>query len=178
MKIIDRAYVESHRDEIINAIKNGKIFIYPTDTIYGLGTNALLSASVRKIRELKRREAKPFSVIAPSKAWVLENCVARAEDLDKFLPGPYTLFLRRKGECVASEVNPNDNSLGVRLPDHWFTALVAEAGVPFVTTSVNVSGMPHMEKIEDAPEEILSAVDYIVYEGEKKGNSSEKVSLL
>lgn len=178
MKIIDRAYVESHKEEIIDAIKSGAIFIYPTDTIYGLGTNALLSASVNKIRELKKRKAKPFSVIVPDKDWIIENCKAEIENLNKYLPGPYTLIVTRKQTgCVASGVNPLDDTLRVRIPDHWFSALVAEAGVPFVTTSVNISGTPHMEKLEDVPQEILDQVDYVVYEGEKKGQKSEKVVL-
>jgi L-threonylcarbamoyladenylate synthase len=178
MKIIDKAYVESHKGEIIEAIRAGKIFIYPTDTIYGIGCDANNVEAVKKIRELKQRDERPFSVIAPSKAWILESCQAAAEDLDKYLPGPYTLFLRRKDASTAAEANRNDDTLGVRILAHWFTALVAEAGVPFVTTSVNVSGTPHMEKLEDVPEAMLAGVDYVVYEGEKEGSPSEKVSLL
>src|SRR3989344_2762232 len=178
MKVVDRIYVESHKGEIVEAIKGGKIFIYPTGTLYGLGCNAMLDKAIGKIRELKQRDAKPFSIIAPSKKWVIENCKLEIENLNKYLPGPYTLILDRTKECVASNVNPNDNSLGVRILDHWFTKIVQEAGVPFVTTSVNISNEPHMEKLEDVSPEILDQVDYVVYEGEKKGRSSEKINLL
>jgi L-threonylcarbamoyladenylate synthase len=178
MEIFDREYVESNREKIIPAIREGKIFIYPTDTIYGLGCNALLSESVMRLREIKNRDTKPFSIIAPSKEWILENCKLEIENLNKYLPGPYTLFLNRSQKCVAEEVNATDNTLGVRIPDHWFTKIIEEAGVPFVTTSVNISGEPHMEKLEDLKEETKEAADYIVYEGEKRGQSSEKISLV
>ena len=68
-------------------------------------------------------------------------------------------------------------TLGVRIPKHWFTQVVTDAGMPFITTSVNFSGEPHMEKIEDVKPEVLEAVDYVVYEGEKRGKPSEKIVL-
>ncbi len=178
MKIIDREYIDSNKEEILNAIKEGKIFIYPTDTIYGLGTNALLDNSVKKIREIKRRDEKPFSVIAPSKEWILENCKLKIETLEKYLPGPYTLIAESQERNLAPSVNPTNTTVGVRVPQHWFTEVVNEAGVPFVTTSVNISGDKFMERLEDVPEEILDQVDYVVYEGEKRGEPSIKVNLL
>jgi L-threonylcarbamoyladenylate synthase len=178
MKVVDREYVESHQEEIVEAIHHGAIFVYPTDTIYGLGANALLEASVQKIREIKKRDTKPMSVMAPSKAWIEEYCVVPREKLDEYLPGPYTLFVERKGSELARSVNPNDNTLGVRIPKHWFTDVMSQAGVPFITTSVNLAGEKHMETLEDLREEILSQVDYVVYEGEKRGESSIKINLL
>ena len=127
---------------------------------------------------MKHRNTRPFSVIAPSKKWILEHCEVAEADINKYLPGPHTLFLRRKDTAVALSVNPNDDTLGVRAPDHWFTKLVEEAGVPFVTTSVNISREIHMEKLEDVPEEILNQVDYVIYEGELRGEPSIKVSLI
>jgi L-threonylcarbamoyladenylate synthase len=178
MKLIDRTYVESNKEEILEAIKSGAIFIYPTDTIYGLGTNAFLNESVEKIRQIKNRDTKPFSVIAPNKEWIEENCAVSRGEIDKYLPGPYTLLVHRKKECVAEGVSSQDDSLGVRLIDHWFMSALAEAGVPFVTTSVNLSGEARMAKLEDVPESILSQIDYVIYEGENAGESSHKVNLL
>lgn len=178
MKTVDRRYIEENKEEILNAIKSGKIFVYPTDTIYGLGCNALLDESVEKIRDIKQRYTKSFSVIAPNKEWVIENCKLEIENLEKYLPGPYTLIVERKSGELAANVNPGDNTLGVRIPKHWFTELVSEAGVPFVTTSVNFAGHKFMEKLEDVPEEILNQVDYVVYEGDKKGEPSTKISFV
>ncbi len=124
-------------------MRRGKIFIYPTDTIYGLGCNALVDNTVVRIRELKRREKKPFSVIVPSKEWIHENCMinGQGEELLAMLPGAYTLIVRlRKMDCVSSTVALGRDTLGVRIPDHWISSVIKELGVPFVTTSVNISG--------------------------------------
>ncbi|MEX2014041.1 MAG: L-threonylcarbamoyladenylate synthase [Parcubacteria group bacterium] len=177
MKIIDRAYVEAHTEEIAEAIIRGDIFIYPTDTIYGLGCNALLDTSVIKIREIKKRDTRPFSIAAPSKEWIEENCEIDRKTIDKYLPGPYTLFVRRGNSKVSCEVNFKDDTIGVRIPKHWFASLISQAGVPFVSTSVNLSGERHMEKLEDVEESILNQVDYCVYEGQKIGESSEKIKV-
>ena len=178
MKIVDRDYVDKNSGEIVEAIKSGKIFIYPTDTIYGLGCNALLDTSVGKIREIKNRDSKPFSIIAPNKDWIEEHCVVTIKTIDKFLPGPYTLIVKVKTKSVTAQVNQIDDTLGVRIPKHWFTNIIAEAGVPFVTTSVNLTGVRHMEKLEDLSPDFLEQIDYTVYEGEKKGKSSVKIDLI
>lgn len=177
MKLFDRKQAEENREEIIAAMKRGAIFIYPTDTIYGLGCNALNERSVAKICELKQREEKPFSIIAPSKSWIIDNC--EINDLKKLdiLPGPYTLFVKKKNIYCVAENTSFRETLGVRIPHHWFTIFVEEAGIPFVTTSVNISGEKHMETLEDVPKSIFENVDYVVYEGEKRGESSVKIDL-
>lgn len=180
MRIIDQKYVKENEREIICDIQNGKIFVYPTDTIYGIGTDATNEISVSKIREIKERETKPFSVIAPSKKWILNNFFTYPEVANwlKKLPGPITLFIDRKEvNCVSENVNPSDDSLGVRIPKHWFTKIISKANVPFITTSVNKSGHSYMRRIEDIDSEILNAVDYVVYEGEKTNKESKKIDL-
>jgi len=179
-KILTKTEVLENKIEILEAMKKGKIFVYPTDTIYGIGTNAKLEASVKKIRDIKDRDSKPFSVIVKDKDFILENCEVN-EKLEKaleLLPGPYTFFLNLKNsQVVATEVNPSENnaSLGVRLPRHWFTELVNEAGINFITTSVNKSGEKFMTSLEDLDPEILEAVDYVIYEGEIVGEPSQKL---
>ena len=96
--IIDEDYIIKNKDAIIKEIIAGKIFIYPTDTIYGIGCDASNENSVAKIRILKQRETKPFSVIVPDLAWIKDNCLIN-EDIEKHLeklPGAYTFFLNLK----------------------------------------------------------------------------------
>ncbi len=73
MQLLTKEELNERKEEIIEKILNGAIFIYPTDTIYGLGCNAMIDDSVKRIREWKNRET-PFSVIVPNKKWIEENC--------------------------------------------------------------------------------------------------------
>ncbi|MEK6942922.1 MAG: L-threonylcarbamoyladenylate synthase [Nanoarchaeota archaeon] len=179
MRVINFDEVNLEKQEIIDSITEGKIFIYPTDTIYGIGCNAQDAEAVSEIRSIKSRAQNPFSVIAPSVEWIKENCVVEkeAEAWLKKLPGPYTLIFKLKKDCVAKQVNPGLKTLGVRIPKHWIKDIVAEANVPIVTTSVNKTGEDYMTSVEDLDDEIKGNVDFALYEGEKNGKPSKIVDL-
>ena len=159
--------------EIARCIRSGAVIVYPTDTVYGIGCDAGCARAVRRIRSLKNRFAKPFSVIAPSKQWIRENCFLSppaAEFLAEKMPGPYTMILRLKNKrCVSRETNAGRVTLGVRLPRHWIADVVREAGVPLVTTSVNKSGEPPARTLRELKE---FGADLIVFEGVKRGRPS------
>jgi L-threonylcarbamoyladenylate synthase len=166
--------------EILWQMKMGRIFVYPTDTVYGMGCNAIIHDSVAKIRELKMRDKKPFSVIAPSKDWIRENCVVddKVRKWLRVLPGPYTLILKLKNKtAVTGEVLDFGETIGVRIPKHWFTKFVAKMGKPFVTTSVNFAGEKPARDIKEISECILRGVDYIIEDGILKGKPSKIVNL-
>lgn len=155
----------------------GKIFIYPTDTIYGLGCDATNRSLVQKIRKLKRRSEKPFSVIAPSKKWIADNCILTSEARKwlKKLPGPYTLVLQMKKKCVSDNVAKN--KIGVRIPANEFSKKVRLFGKPFVTTSVNVSGEAVLKNPNKLKRSIIKGVDYFVNIGSLQGKPSKVVDL-
>ena len=179
LKINSKKISKDEIDLIIDYFRRGKVIVYPTDTIYGLGCNASSEAAVKKIRRLKKRDKKPFSVIAPGKAWITKNCVVSkraAAFIKRKLPGPYTVILPLKNKrCVAPSVTNGLETLGVRMPKHWFASVVAEAGVPFVTTSVNLSGGKPMTSLKDAERKVIDAADIVVYEGIKRGKPSKKI---
>lgn len=158
--------------DFVEDMKNGAIFIYPTDTIYGLGCDAGNPDSVDLIKKIKYRdEDKPMSVIAPSVDWIKEHCVVDDEMIKKYLPGPYTLILKKKNPEFLKAVSSND-SLGVRIPDCEFSKFVEKAGIPFITTSVNFEGKPFAIKISDIPHDILDMVDIIIGVGKLDGRPS------
>jgi L-threonylcarbamoyladenylate synthase len=165
-------YYEYPEEELIKLIKEGKVFVYPTDTVYGLGCNALNEESVSRIKLIKAREKeKPLSVIAPSKEWIKEHLVTDKIDIDKYLPGPYTLILWKKEKNFMFNVSPTD-TLGVRIPNNDFTKLVEKAGVPFITTSVNLSGEKPAASLFEVKTEILSNVDIVLDGGTLQGTPS------
>ena len=167
MRIMNKKQVLQNEKFVVNEILTGKIFIYPTDTIYGIGCDATNNESVKRIREIKQRESKPFSVIAPNKQWIKDNCVISqiAEQWIKKLPGPCTLILKLKNKSAVSEAVTPTDTIGVRIPDNWFSEIIKKTGIPFITTSVNISGEPHIAKIEELEDKIKNQVDYIIEDG-------------
>jgi L-threonylcarbamoyladenylate synthase len=158
--------------DFVEDIKHGAVFIYPTDTIYGLGCDALNAESVALIKNLKYRDKdKPMSVIAPSVDWIKEHCIVEDKLIERYLPGPYTLILKKKDAKFMKDVSSND-SLGIRIPDCEFTRFVEKAGVPFITTSVNFAGEPFAIKISDIDSKILDAADIVIGVGKLDGRPS------
>ncbi len=178
MEIITKATFLKDKSKYIALLKEGAVCIYPTDTIYGIGCDATNATAVQVIRKAKAREEKPFSIIAPSKDWIVQNCVIPKEGaiwLDK-LPGPYTLVLKLKKQSIATEVSFG-TTVGVRIPNNWFSSIVQELGFPFVTTSVNLQGEKHMTSLTDLDERIQSYVTFCIDEGKKQGRPSTIVRL-
>jgi L-threonylcarbamoyladenylate synthase len=172
--------IRLRKEEILDRILKGEVFIYPTDTIYGLGCDATNSEAVKKIRTIKQRPDTPFSVIAPSIDWIRANCVVTkdAEKYIKELPGPVTLILKLKNpKCVSKEVHPGGDTLGVRIPRHWISQMVHFFDIPIVTTSVNITDKPFMTDIEELDPEIEGHVMFALYEGAKEGRPSKIIHL-
>lgn len=180
MKIVTREEFLKEYKKYEKMIKQGAIFIYPTDTIYGIGCDATNKTAVQKIRKLKARPDNPLSIIAPSKEWVEENCEVFGQGIDwlEKLPGSYTLIFKLKEEeSITPEVNKNSETIGIRMPDHWMSGIVKSIDLPIVTTSVNKQSQPYMTTIDNCDEDIKQKVDLIIYEGEKKGQPSKVIDL-
>jgi L-threonylcarbamoyladenylate synthase len=156
--------------ELIGRLKS-EIFIYPTDTIYGIGCDASKVALVERIREIKNRDSKFMSVIAPSLKWIFENFEVEGELIEKYLPGPYTLLLKKKNFDFLEGVSGNEY-VGIRIPDCSFTKVLQELNIPIVTTSVNLSGEKPANKIDEIDERILGEINIIIDFGKLSGKAS------
>lgn len=95
---------ETKIEEIANAIKEGKLIIFPTDTVYGIGTNAYNEEACKKIYEIKGRPScKPLSILISDISMIedlVENISPTEQKIiEKFWPGPLTMkFKKRKGQ--------------------------------------------------------------------------------
>lgn len=166
------AWMQNFAD--IEAIKS-KILVYPTDTVYGLGCNAENQVLVERIYAIKGREKKkPLSVIAPGKKWILEHCVVSEEIIDKYLPGKYTLILKKKDKKFLALVSAGP-TLGVRIPATRIGRLVEQAKVPFVATSANPAGARPPKMLSELHEEIKQAADIVIDGGTLPGIPSTLV---
>lgn len=188
MKILNKEEFEQSEHSMLKELKK-EVFIYPTDSIYGIGCDATNPDLVSLVRELKNSNTQPFSVIVPSKEWVRENCFVppHAEEWLEKLGGlaridgeekTISLILNLKNKnAVASNVLQGFDSISIRMPDHWFTSFVSKLGVPIVTTSANPTGGNFMTKIENLHERVEAGVKYCIYEGEKHGSPSTLINL-
>ena len=125
-------------------LRRGGLVAFPTETVYGLGANALDAAAVRRIFEVKGRPAtSPLIVHVDSAAMARASVVAswpeQAETLaNAFWPGPLSLVLPKQ-DAIPSEVTAGLSTVGVRAPAHPVALeLIREAGIPLAAPSANM----------------------------------------
>lgn len=150
-------------DEAKKCLLSNKILVYPTDTLYGIGCNALSKKAVAKVYAMKKREeGKPLSVIMADFAMIKNYCELspkQARILISLLPGPYTFILPLKKSMPASKTM----EIGIRVPEHIFMRhLSKEVGIPVVTTSANLSGKKHAATVKQLEGKISASADLII----------------
>ncbi len=129
-------------------LRIGETVAFPTDTVYGLGANALDSTAVNKIYTAKGRpEEKPLLLLIHDKTqlhrFVREIPEPAFPLMDAFWPGPLTLIFPLHPDVVAPEVTRGLDTIGVRMPNHETALeLLRLADVPIAAPSANLSGNP------------------------------------
>jgi len=150
----------------MEALRDGELIIYPTDTIYGIGCDMKNSKALEKLNRLKNRPTnKSFSFICNNMSEAahfarISNAAHRV--MKRFLPGPYT-FVLPMGSGVPKKMASADHAVGIRIPNHPITlALAKEFGSPIITTSVNTSNEQPINAIGDLSHMFTSAVAVII----------------
>lgn len=154
-------------EQAAERIREGETCIYPTETCYGLGTNALKEEAVRKIYEIKERgESKKLTCIVPSLEKAEEHCNLNRNErkvCERFMPGPLTLVADKK-ENVPGILN---SEFVFRISSNEVANKLAEkAGVPVVATSANFSGTEGKYSLGNISMVIKERVDVILGCGE------------
>jgi len=163
------------------AIRNGEPVVYPTETVYGMGANAVDAEAVERVFEIKGRDRdKPVSLGVPDLETATEytNPTARERAfMHEFLPGPVTVVVER-GETVPDVLTAGSDRVGVRVPDHDLAlALYEAAGVPVTATSANRSGTGSVRRVDELSAEIREAVAVVLDGGETPGAESTVVDV-
>ena len=158
----DKKYIE----DAALVIKNGGTVAFPTETVYGLGANALDEESVKKIFIAKGRpQDNPLIIHVASKNIdeYVKNVPEVAKKLmEKFWPGPMTLILEKK-DIIPMTTSANLDTIGVRMPSNEIALeLIKESGVPIAAPSANISGKPSPTDLERCVEDLTGRVDYII----------------
>lgn len=170
MNIINKKTLQFQKEFFVDEINDGKIFIYPTDTLYGLGCDATNDDAVKKIFNIKQRENKPLLIIVPNKQWIYTNCEIseiQKQEIETKLPGPYSFIVKLKKQTIENNLISQQllcgkDTIGIRIPNSSFTNLIQYINKPFITTSVNISGEKSALKPQDINKEIFKQVDYVV----------------
>ena len=147
----------------IKSIKEGKIVVFPTDTVYGIGCDPYNKEAVEKVYRIKnRKQGKLFPVLGFSKNELekIANFNEKANKIaEKFWPGRLTLILPLKDEKLKTSMNL-ENKVAVRVPNNSCALAILEQCNLIIGTSANVSGM---ESFVDPDECEKNISDYDVF---------------
>lgn len=142
----------------------GSLIIYPTDTVYGMGVDALNESAIQSQRTFKSRESnRPFLIILPDVASIEKYAVLNAaarELAERFLPGPLSLVLPAKPSIPDSLTF--QGTIGIRIPNDSFCLELARVfGKPYTTTSANRTGRETPATIHDIMKQFGSDIHSI-----------------
>ena len=167
-------YLNSEENNIEAAakiIQDGGLVLFPTETVYGIGANALNDDAVKKIFIAKGRAQDNPLILHISDMEMLSQIADNISELeyklmDTFWPGPFTIVLNKKAG-IAKVATCDGNTVGVRMPSSKIAHdLIKAANLPIAAPSANISGKPSGTKLQDIIEELQDKVDYILDGGE------------
>ncbi len=150
-----------------NIIKNGGTVIFPTETVYGLGANALDPRAAKRIYKAKGRPSDNPLIVHICDYEMLEAIAdGISKDarrlMERFWPGPLTMIFYKKA-IIPDETTGGLESVAVRMPANKIALrLIKEAGVPIAAPSANISGKPSITSGKYAIEEMAERVDMIL----------------
>ena len=154
-------------------IKKGGIVIFPTETVYGIGTNGLDENAIQKLYEVKQRPSnKPISLLVNNIEMVekIAKNITEVEYklMERFFPGPLTIILEKR-DIVPDILTSSTNTVGIRMPSGEIAKKLIEfAGVPIATSSSNISGNPSGTNITDIKKDFEGKVDCFIDNGESE----------
>jgi L-threonylcarbamoyladenylate synthase len=165
--------------EAVAALRRGDLVVYPTETIYGLGADALDPEAIERVFEAKGRPRdKPLSMALPDAAVAADYARVSARErafCDRFLPGPVTVLLERT-DRVPDALVAGRNRVGIRVPDHDLARDLARRVGPITATSANRSGAPSARRVEEIDASIRDAA-VVLDGGETPGTESTVVNV-
>lgn len=154
--------------EVAQAIQEGKLVIFPTDTVYGIGTNAYNASACLRIYEVKGRPKQKPLIVLISNLSMLNELVEVVSPIEKklmdtFWPRSLTIKYKKKKGILPDIVSAGDDYVRIRLvKDGIIFKLIEAAKVPVVAPSANLSGSLTGTKIENIVCELGGKVDYIL----------------
>ncbi len=158
--------VESEIARTLKVLKDGGVILYPTDTIWGIGCDALNSKAVDKVYKVKQRTESKSLIILVNNFEMLQQYVEKipdiASDLISNIDNPVTVIYDN-ARNLPKNVMAADGTIAIRIvKDDFCNRLIGEFGSPIVSTSANLSGEPTATVFSKISDSIKSQVDYSV----------------
>ena len=161
-------YDEQEIKLAVELLKNGGIVAYPTDTVYGLGSDIFLEDAVLRIYQAKKRPLDlPLPVLISNDIEL--GLVARDISqlahyyINKFWPGALTLVLY-KSKLVPDLVTANTNKIALRMPNHSIPlTIIRELGKPIIGTSANISSQPNPMTDREVEAQLRGNIDLVIH---------------
>lgn len=175
-----------NKDEIINVLTNGGVIAYVTDTVWGLGCLPNNESAVKKIYEIKKREAQKPLILMSNDIYPLLDYVKPISKIGqilikKYFPGALTI-VTDKSENTPDYITSSMPTVGIRIPDNEVFREICEIipGHVLATTSANLSHQPSAKTYEQALENMSGLADLIIedYGYAAKGLESTVVGVM
>lgn len=175
-----------NKDEIINVLTNGGVIAYVTDTVWGLGCLPNSESAVKKIYEIKKREAQKPLILMSNEIYPLLDYVKPIPKIGqilikKYFPGALTI-VTDKSENTPDYITSSMPTVGIRVPDNEVFREICEIipGHVLATTSANLSHQPSAKTYEQALENMSGLADLIIedYGYAAKGLESTVVGVM
>lgn len=167
---IEHPLVDQQLLPAAQALRSGELVAFPTETVYGLGANALDAHAVSKIFSAKGRPADNPLIVHVAAPEEIEALIAESSEtakilLEAFSPGPLTLVLPRSSN-VSDIITAGLDTVAVRIPAHETARrLISLAGVPVAAPSANRSGKPSPTRAWHVLEDMNGLIPYIIDDG-------------
>lgn len=170
-----RRYQLNEEAAVIQALKEGKVIAFPTDTVYGLGVVYDDEEALTRLKRAKvRPDEKPIPMMVSSIKQIEEVAYlsnAAKKLIHQFMPGAFTIVVKRKEEVPAYVSNGLD-TIAIRMPDDAFVlGLMDKIGKPFLVSSANLSAHAVCSNSEDVMKQLQGRIDGVV-----EGNSKSDVA--
>ena len=167
MRVYSPTEARLNADKLASEIVTGRLFIHPTDTIYGLGCNAYDSQAVERIYKLKQRDRRKALILIAGDIMQISDMVETIPEsaerlINNFWPGPLTLIFESSSR-IREFVFGRSRTVAIRIPDSLICQeLIKETGFPLVSTSANRSGEPAATTAQQVKRVFQSELDLII----------------
>lgn len=158
-----------NKEEIKKVLENDGVIAFVTDTVWGLGCLPSSEKGVKKIYEIKKREAQKPLILMSNETYNLLNYVKIIPNIGqklikKYFPGALTLVVKKNPEMTPDYITSNMDTVGIRVPDNEIFKEICEIAPNHVlaTTSANLSHQPSAKSFEQAKENMEELADLVI----------------